>query len=129
HRRNDGRSTPPPAEKDPRLLHHRRRPARESADHARGRGDHNAHPSHDTQHDADPAHASKAEDRTDRGHSVIARAPGKLVLSNAYSILKNAPYLVAAIDRYVIANADRATQHEAAEMQTAVATGAMDRTM
>ena len=33
-----------------------------------------------------------------------ARAPGKLVLSGAYSVLEGAPALVAAVDRYALAD-------------------------
>jgi phosphomevalonate kinase len=38
---------------------------------------------------------------------MIARAPGKLVLSGAYAVLEGAPALVAAIDRYAVADASR----------------------
>ena len=34
---------------------------------------------------------------------MIARAPGKLVLSGAYAVLEGAPALVCAVDRYVVA--------------------------
>ena len=37
-------------------------------------------------------------------HCVIARAPGKVVLSGAYAVLEGAPALVAAVDRYVVAD-------------------------
>ena len=37
----------------------------------------------------------------------LARAPGKLVLSGAYSVLSGAPALVAAVDRYVLADSAR----------------------
>ena len=33
-----------------------------------------------------------------------ARAPGKLVLSGAYAVLEGAPALVAAVDRYAVAD-------------------------
>jgi phosphomevalonate kinase len=36
-----------------------------------------------------------------------ARAPGKLVLSGAYAVLSGAPALVAAVDRYVVADSAR----------------------
>ncbi|MET0409733.1 MAG: hypothetical protein ABW217_00485, partial [Polyangiaceae bacterium] len=36
-----------------------------------------------------------------------ARAPGKVVLSGAYSVLAGAPALVSAVDRYVIADSQR----------------------
>jgi len=38
---------------------------------------------------------------------MIARAPGKIVLSGAYAVLEGAPALVAAVDRYVVADARR----------------------
>jgi phosphomevalonate kinase len=38
---------------------------------------------------------------------MIARAPGKLVLSGAYAVLEGAPALVTAVDRYVVADARR----------------------
>jgi len=37
----------------------------------------------------------------------LARAPGKLVLSGAYSVLSGAPALIAAVDRYVLADSAR----------------------
>jgi phosphomevalonate kinase len=38
---------------------------------------------------------------------VIARAPGKLVLSGAYSVLEGSPAIVTAVDRYVVADSSR----------------------
>jgi phosphomevalonate kinase len=38
---------------------------------------------------------------------MIARAPGKVVLSGAYAVLEGAPAIVAAVDRYVEADAGR----------------------
>lgn len=38
---------------------------------------------------------------------MIARAPGKVVLSGAYAVLDGAPACVAAVDRYVVADASR----------------------
>lgn len=38
---------------------------------------------------------------------MIARAPGKVVLSGAYAVLEGAPALVAAVDRYVVADSGR----------------------
>lgn len=38
---------------------------------------------------------------------MIARAPGKLVLSGAYAVLEGAPALVAAVDRYAVADTSR----------------------
>lgn len=49
-----------------------------------------------------------------------ARAPGKLVLSGAYAVLEGAPALVAAVDRYVEADASRPAAFEAAEVLEAV---------
>lgn len=38
---------------------------------------------------------------------MIARAPGKVLLSGAYAVLEGAPAIVAAVDRYVTADASR----------------------
>ncbi|HVU01957.1 MAG TPA: hypothetical protein VHE30_09405 [Polyangiaceae bacterium] len=38
---------------------------------------------------------------------MIARAPGKIVLSGAYAVLEGAPAIVAAVDRYVTADTSR----------------------
>jgi phosphomevalonate kinase len=38
---------------------------------------------------------------------VIARAPGKVVLSGAYAVLEGAPSVVTAVDRYVVADSSR----------------------
>ncbi len=38
---------------------------------------------------------------------MIARAPGKIVLSGAYSVLEGHPAIVSAVDRYVVADARR----------------------
>jgi len=58
---------------------------------------------------------------------VIARAPGKLVLSGAYSVLEGAPAIVAAVDRYAVADGARAADFVADEVRAAVALGFMDR--
>jgi phosphomevalonate kinase len=58
---------------------------------------------------------------------VRAQAPGKLVISGAYAVLEGAPALVAAVDRYVIADAARPARFEAAEVKAAIAAGAIDR--
>jgi phosphomevalonate kinase len=58
---------------------------------------------------------------------VIARAPGKLVLSGAYSVLEGAPCLVAAVDRFVVADGARAADFVTDEVRAAVEAGAMDR--
>ena len=49
-----------------------------------------------------------------------ARAPGKLVLSGAYAVLDGAPALVAAVDRYVTADSDRAADFVAPEVREAL---------
>jgi phosphomevalonate kinase len=54
---------------------------------------------------------------------MIARAPGKLVLSGAYSVLEGAPALVAAVDRYAVADASRPADLITAEVRAAIAAG------
>jgi phosphomevalonate kinase len=49
-----------------------------------------------------------------------ARAPGKLVLSGAYAVLSGAPALVAAVDRYVLADSARPADFLAPEVQAAL---------
>ena len=49
-----------------------------------------------------------------------ARAPGKLVLSGAYAVLERAPAIVTAVDRYVIADADREAEFITPEVQCAI---------
>lgn len=49
-----------------------------------------------------------------------ARAPGKLVLSGAYSVLSGAPALVTAVDRYVLADSSRAPTFSTPEVQAAL---------
>jgi phosphomevalonate kinase len=51
---------------------------------------------------------------------MIARAPGKLVLSGAYAVLEGAPALVAAVDRYVVADASRAAERITPEVREAL---------
>jgi phosphomevalonate kinase len=58
---------------------------------------------------------------------LIARAPGKLVLSGAYAVLEGAPALVAAVDRYVTADAGRPAELVTAEVSAAIAQGALER--
>jgi phosphomevalonate kinase len=58
---------------------------------------------------------------------VIARAPGKLVLSGAYSVLEGAPCIVAAVDRYVVADASRPADFVTDEVREAVVMGAIER--
>jgi phosphomevalonate kinase len=52
---------------------------------------------------------------------MIARAPGKLVLSGAYAVLEGAPALVAAVDRYVVADASRTADRVTPEVKEALA--------
>src|SRR5688572_33181913 len=54
---------------------------------------------------------------------MIARAPGKLVLSGAYSVLEGAPALVAAVDRYALADEAREAPLITAEVRAAIAAG------
>lgn len=56
-----------------------------------------------------------------------ARAPGKLVLSGAYSVLEGATALVAAVDRYVVADASCPASFVTAEVAEAVRCGLMSR--
>lgn len=58
---------------------------------------------------------------------MIARAPGKLVISGAYSVLEGAQAIVAAVDRYVEANTTRPADRETAEVRAAIAAGKMRR--
>lgn len=48
-----------------------------------------------------------------------ARAPGKLVLSGAYSVLCGAPAIVTAVDRYALADSGRSAQLLTPEVQAA----------
>jgi phosphomevalonate kinase len=52
---------------------------------------------------------------------MIARAPGKVVLSGAYAVLEGAPALVAAVDRYVVADARREATRVTPEVAEALA--------
>jgi phosphomevalonate kinase len=58
---------------------------------------------------------------------MIARAPGKIVLSGAYAVLEGAPAIVAAVDRYVTADADRPAPLVTEEVRAAIEAGAIDR--
>ncbi len=49
-----------------------------------------------------------------------ARAPGKIVLSGAYVVLRGAPALVSAVDRYVIADGSAIADFRTAEVQAAL---------
>ena len=52
--------------------------------------------------------------------TTMARAPGKVVLSGAYAVLEGAPALVAAVDRYVIADPRREAEFVTPEMHEAL---------
>lgn len=49
-----------------------------------------------------------------------ARAPGKLVISGAYAVLRGAPALVTAVDRYVVADDGRVASFETPEVEAAL---------
>lgn len=49
-----------------------------------------------------------------------ARAPGKVVLSGAYSVLEGAPALVSAVDRYVLADSERPPERVTPEVLAAI---------
>jgi phosphomevalonate kinase len=52
-----------------------------------------------------------------------ARAPGKVVLSGAYSVLDGAPAIVSAVDRYVVADSGRAAEFVSPEVEAALGRG------
>jgi phosphomevalonate kinase len=52
---------------------------------------------------------------------MIAKAPGKVVLSGAYAVLCGAPALVAAVDRYAIADSSRPAARTTPEIEAALA--------
>src|SRR5580658_362942 len=52
-----------------------------------------------------------------------ARAPGKLVLTGAYAVLNGAPAIVAAVDRYAVADASRIMGSPAQEVRVAFREG------
>ncbi len=51
---------------------------------------------------------------------MIARAPGKVVLSGAYAVLDGAPAIVTAVDRYVVADSERAAELVTPEVRAAI---------
>jgi phosphomevalonate kinase len=51
---------------------------------------------------------------------MIARAPGKVVVSGAYAVLEGAPAVVAAVDRYVVADTSRPTDFTTPEVRAAL---------
>ncbi|EYF02785.1 mevalonate kinase family protein [Chondromyces apiculatus] len=58
---------------------------------------------------------------------MIAKAPGKLVLSGAYVVLEGAPALVAAVDRYVVADTRKPADRITEEVQAALDLGMLTR--
>jgi len=56
-----------------------------------------------------------------------ARAPGKIVLSGAYSVLEGAPAIVAAVDRYATADAAAEATFVTEEVRAAVTSGVIPR--
>lgn len=57
---------------------------------------------------------------------MIAWAPGKIVISGAYSVLEGAPAVVAAVDRYVVADSSRRSAIVSEEVLAAYRSGAID---
>jgi phosphomevalonate kinase len=51
---------------------------------------------------------------------VIARAPGKVVVSGAYAVLEGSPAVVAAVDRYVTADTSRPPNFTTPEVRAAI---------
>ena len=49
-----------------------------------------------------------------------ARAPGKVVISGAYAVLEGAPAIVAAVDRYAVADTARAPDFVSDEVRVAL---------
>lgn len=58
---------------------------------------------------------------------MMARAPGKLVLSGAYSVLEGAPALVAAVDRHAYADGARCAELLTEEVAEAVRRGLLSK--
>lgn len=50
---------------------------------------------------------------------MIARAPGKVVLSGAYAVLQGAPAIIASVDRYVTADTSRPAERTTPELREA----------
>src|SRR5260370_38319363 len=55
-------------------------------------------------------------------------APGKLALTGAYAVLDGAPALVAAVDRYAVADSSRVSQSPAPEVRAAFGDAAAPET-
>jgi phosphomevalonate kinase len=58
---------------------------------------------------------------------VIARAPGKVLVSGAYAVLDGAPAIVAAVDRYVVADGAKDAELVTDEVRAAIEAGAILR--
>lgn len=58
---------------------------------------------------------------------MIARAPGKIVLSGAYAVLEGAPAIVTAVSRYVVADASRPAALVTDEVRAAIDAGVIER--
>lgn len=54
---------------------------------------------------------------------MIARAPGKLVVSGAYSVLAGAPSIVVAVDRYAVADTSHPPERVTDEVRAAIEAG------
>src|SRR6185437_2901148 len=117
----------PPRPRHPRVLHHRRRPAREGPHVARRGGGRRERAHGRSRGDSRAARGPRRRRVAAEGGRLIARAPGKLVLSGAYAVLEGAPCLVAAVDRYAVADASRPATFVTDEVRCAVAAGALAR--
>lgn len=53
-------------------------------------------------------------------HALVARAPGKVVISGAYAVLEGAPAIVSAVSRYAVADASRQTDLITPEVRAAL---------
>ena len=58
---------------------------------------------------------------------MMARAPGKLVVSGAYSVLEGAPAIVVAVDRYALADTAREADRVTDEVRAAIEQHAMKK--
>lgn len=58
---------------------------------------------------------------------MMARAPGKLVVSGAYSVLEGAPAIVVSVDRYAIADTSRPAERVTDEVRAAIEAHAMKK--
>jgi phosphomevalonate kinase len=60
---------------------------------------------------------------SDRSSAAVARAPGKVLLSGAYAVLEGAPAIVAAVDRWAVADAARDADAPTPEVREALRAG------